>query len=122
MIYQEKKTTAMIYVNIIAVLLSILLNIYLIKEFQGYDAAWAAVLSVLVLTIIKYTIAKKHYLICINYITLCIVLFILSLIIFVDVYYLNYYVITSFLFKILLVILVLICILLRKKRFFKCVK
>lgn len=47
-IYQEKKTTAMVYVNIIAVLLSILLNIYLIKEFKGYGAAWAAVLSVLV--------------------------------------------------------------------------
>ena len=119
MVYQEKKTVTMMVITIFAGLISIVLNIYLIESFQSFGAAWATVFSVLILTLMKYFIAKKSYFISINYIWPIIIFITLSLLVYVDIYNFSFNPVYTLLFKILFFVLFMGYLFFFKKDFLK---
>ena len=60
-IYQEKKTVAIMFIQIFGASLNIALNFLLVPNFGVYGAAYATVLSFTAILICKYLYAKKCY-------------------------------------------------------------
>lgn len=60
-IYQEKKTLFLMYVNIVGALVNIGFNFLLIPKFGVNGAAWATVITYLVVVLFSYYYAKKCY-------------------------------------------------------------
>ena len=60
-IYQEKKTVAIMFIQIFGASLNIALNFLLVPNFGAYGAAYATVLSFTAILICKYLYAKKCY-------------------------------------------------------------
>ncbi|AQS95112.1 hypothetical protein BXQ17_13955 [Polaribacter sp. BM10] len=119
MIYQEKKTLSMMFVNLISLIISFVLNVYLIQNFQTYGAAWATVFSVMILTLMKYFLAKNNYFVSINYRLAIVVFVVFVFIIYLDIYCFDYNPYYSILYKILFFILFFSYCLVFKREFFK---
>jgi O-antigen/teichoic acid export membrane protein len=60
-IYQEKKTMFLLYANITAAFVNIGLNFLLISNYGVYGAAWATVITYLVVALLSFYYAKKCF-------------------------------------------------------------
>ena len=67
MIYQEKKVIKLMYVSFIAAFLNIFLNFLLVPVFGVYGAAYATILSFIVVFILTWWLARKYYYIPFNW-------------------------------------------------------
>lgn len=61
MIYQEKKTTVIMYLHVFAAFLNIILNYVLVPKFGVLGAAWATFFSFFTIFIIIYFYARKFH-------------------------------------------------------------
>ncbi|MGY5354887.1 lipopolysaccharide biosynthesis protein [Wenyingzhuangia sp. IMCC45467] len=108
MIYQSKKSVLIMTVSIIGAICSIGFNYLLVPMLGAYGAAWAAVLSAIVLLLLKIYYASKNYYVKIDYKVFISVLFFLGTLIFVEINYLSIDMLTLLIIKILLCLIVLI--------------
>ena len=83
MIYQEKKVAQLMIIVLIGAALNVFLNFLLVPLFGVYGAAYATVLSFLVIFLVKYWYAKKCYFIPINFFLLIPILIIFSVLVIV---------------------------------------
>jgi O-antigen/teichoic acid export membrane protein len=59
--HQNKKTLVIMYINLIAAGINIVLNFLLIKKFGYLGAAWATLITQILFFLIVYHIAKRYY-------------------------------------------------------------
>lgn len=59
--YQAKKTLIIMYINITAACVNILLNFLLIKEYGYLGAAWATLVTQIIFFLIVYQFAKRYF-------------------------------------------------------------
>lgn len=113
MIYQNKKSSVIMYIYIIGAIFSIIFNYILVPQFGAFGASWVNVIASLVILFLSIYYAKKNY-----YIPLQYTYILLGLAISIIILYINNYVnisISFFIAKIILVILA-VCFVLYKKR------
>lgn len=87
MIYQSKKSIAIMTISIIGALFSVLFNFLLVPEFGIYGAAWTAVLSSALLLLLKIKYAIKNFYVKINYKLYAVLLMFLPLVICIDMFF-----------------------------------
>ena len=61
MIYQEKKPKTIMYISIVGAFLSILLNFLLVPRYGMIGAAYASIITALIIMVSKYVYARKAY-------------------------------------------------------------
>jgi O-antigen/teichoic acid export membrane protein len=61
MIYQEKKPKTIMYISIVGAFSSILLNFLLVPRYSMIGAAYASIITALIIMVIKYVYARKAY-------------------------------------------------------------
>jgi len=81
--YQNKNTKIVMIITLAGALVNLLFNFILIPSFGAFGAAWATVLTMLVLTIVKYFWSKKYYFIPVEWVKLSITTLALGAIFFV---------------------------------------
>ena len=112
MIYQNKKSGIIMYIYIIGAIFSIIFNYILVPQFGAFGASWVNVIASLMILLLSIHYAKKNY-----YIPLQYTYILLGIAISVIILYINNCVNISILFFIVKIVLVLIvCFFLYKKR------
>lgn len=112
MIYQNKKSGIIMYIYIIGAIFSIIFNYILVPQFGAFGASWVNVIASLMILLLSIYYAKKNY-----YIPLQYTYILLGLAISVIILYINNCINISILFFIVKIVLVLVvCFVLYKKR------
>lgn len=112
MIYQNKKSGIIMYIYIIGAIFSIIFNYILVPQFGAFGASWVNVIASLMILLLSIHYAKKNY-----YIPLQYTYILLGIAISVIILYINNCVNISILFFIVKIVLVLVvCFFLYKKR------
>tara|TARA_R110002167_G_scaffold127834_5_gene309652 strand:- start:4893 stop:6311 length:1419 start_codon:yes stop_codon:yes gene_type:complete len=89
MIYQSKKSILIMTISIVGAVFSIGFNFLLVPHLGANGASWAAVFSAFILLLLKVYFAFKNYYIKIDYTKSIIITISLSLLVFLDIFYLN---------------------------------
>lgn len=118
MIYQEKKPKTIMYISIVGAFVSILLNFLLVPLYSMLGAAFASIITALIILVGKYVYARKAY-----YISLPIrsmfVYFVLGLIIVFFDMKINYNLYYSLFFKCIILSLMIILFYVKNKNLSK---
>ena len=114
-IYQEKKTSFLLIVNIIGAAVNIGLNFLLIKRYGAYGAAWATVITYALTYTVSYYYAKKCFYASFN---TAIVIPIVALLIGVNIifYYTNISIAYSLIWKSLTIIILAVSLWVKYKK------
>lgn len=113
MIYQEKRTTKMMFNLLTSSIITILLSLVLVSKYSSLGAALASLSGIITNNILQYLTARKAYYIHFEQGKIFLFSIILYLIVLLDLYFLDFYSWLSILLKIILFLF--IGLILRKK-------
>ncbi len=88
--HQHKKSLVIMNINLVAAFINITMNFLLIKEFGYLGAAWATVLTQIILFSIVYSFSRKYYFIPFNWVEILPFIIIFSSIVIINVFVLEY--------------------------------
>ncbi|MCD6117392.1 oligosaccharide flippase family protein [bacterium] len=100
----QKKTSALATVTVCAAVLNIVLNFILVPKFKMFGAAWATIISFVLLYIVTLVLSNRGYHISYEYKKLIIMLFV-GLLLFAAAGYANFATVYNLIFKALLVLI-----------------
>ena len=84
--YQEKKTMLMMWIMVIASIVSVTMNYYIIPRFSIFGAAMTYLVSITIFFVLKYVLSKPYYFIPYNWSKMFFVLFVVVIAYFINTF------------------------------------